>query len=67
MKDGRSFSKQATGREFMWDFDEQARRIRGVIPGLPIPAAQFERLIAACRDLDREPKAAALVGLTIKS
>jgi 2-methylcitrate dehydratase PrpD len=66
MKDGRSYSKQATGREFMWDFDEEARRIRGVVPGLPIPAAQFERLIAACRDLDREPKAAALVGLTLK-
>jgi hypothetical protein len=50
----------------MWDFDEEVRRIRGVVPGLPIPAAQFERLIAICRDLDREPRAATLVGLTLK-
>ena len=41
-KDGKSYTKQATGREFIWDFDEEARRIRGVIPGLPIPAAQFD-------------------------
>ena len=66
MKDGRSYTKQATGREFMWDFDEEVRRIRGVVPGLPISAAQFDRLIATCRDLDRESKAATLVGLTIK-
>jgi len=44
----------------------EVRRIRGVVPGLPISAAQFERLIAACRDLDRESRAAALVGLTLK-
>jgi 2-methylcitrate dehydratase PrpD len=37
-KDGKSYTKQATGREFMWDFDEEARRIRGVAPSLPIPA-----------------------------
>jgi 2-methylcitrate dehydratase PrpD len=65
-KDGKSYTKQATGREFIWDFDEEARRIRGVIPGLPIPAAQFERLIATCRDLDREAAAATLVELTLR-
>jgi len=65
-KDGKSYTKQATGREFIWDFDEEARRIRGVIPGLPIPAAQFERLIATCRDLEREAAAATLVELTVK-
>ena len=64
-KDGKSYTKQATGREFIWDFDEEARRIRGVIPGLPIPAAQFERLITTCRDLDREAAAATLVELTL--
>jgi hypothetical protein len=63
-KDGKSYTRQATGREFIWDFDEEVRRIRPVTPGLPIPSAQFERLIAACRDLDREPNAASLVDLT---
>ena len=64
-KDGRSYTKQATGREFIWDFDEQVRRMREVVPGLPIPAARFEELIATCRDLDRAPRADRLVELTV--
>jgi 2-methylcitrate dehydratase PrpD len=65
-KDGKSYTKQGTGREFIWDFDEEVRRIRGVVPGLPIPAAQFEQIIATCRDLDRQPRADTLVQLTVK-
>jgi len=65
-RDGKSYTKQATGREFIWDFAEEARRIREVIPGLPVPAAQFEEIIATCRDLDREPRADKLVRLTLK-
>jgi hypothetical protein len=65
-KDGKSYTKQSTGREFIWDFDEEARRIRDVIPVLPIPGAQFEQLIATCCDLDRQPRADVMVGLTIK-
>jgi len=64
--DGKSYTKQATGREFIWDFAEEARRIRGVIPGLPIPAAQFEEIIATCRDLDKQDRADRLVPLTLK-
>ena len=65
-KDGKSYTKQSTGREFIWDFDEEARRIRGVVPGLPIPAAQFEDIVATCRDLDRQDRADRLIGLTLK-
>ena len=65
-KDGKSYTKQSTGREFIWDFDEEARRIRGVVPGLPIPAAQFDDIIATCRDLDRQNRADRLIGLTLK-
>jgi 2-methylcitrate dehydratase PrpD len=65
-KDGKSYTRQATGREFIWDFNEEARRIRGVIPGLPIPAAQFEDLIATCGDLDRQERADRLVQLTLQ-
>lgn len=65
-KDGKSYTKQATGREFIWDFGEEARRIRGIVPGIPIPAAQFDELIAMCRDLDRQDRAARLIGLTMK-
>ena len=55
-KDGRSYTKQATGREFIWDFEEEARRIRDVIPGLPVTAQRFDDLIATCRALDREDR-----------
>ena len=64
-RDGKSYTKQSTGREFMWDFTEEARRIRDVIPGLPIPAAQFETIIATCRDLDQHDRADSLIRLTL--
>ena len=64
-KDGRSYTKQATGREFIWDFDEEARRIRGVVPGIPISAARFEELVEACRGLDRARLAHRLTELTV--
>jgi 2-methylcitrate dehydratase PrpD len=65
-KDGKSYTRQSTGREFIWDFDEEARRIRGVSAALPIPSAQFEGMISTCRALDREPRADKLVQLTLK-
>ncbi len=65
-KDGKSYTKQSTGREFMWDLEEEARRIRGVIPGVPIPESQFEEIIATCRDLDNERRADKLIKLTTK-
>jgi 2-methylcitrate dehydratase PrpD len=64
-KDGKSYTKQATGREFIWDFHEEVRRIREVTPGLPIPAAQFEELMTTCRDLDRQERADTLLQLTL--
>lgn len=65
-KDGRSFTKEGTGREFIWDFEEEARRIRPVAPGLAINEAQFAELIDACRHLDRADRAAGtLIKLTI--
>jgi 2-methylcitrate dehydratase PrpD len=65
-RDGKSYTKQATGLEFVWDFNEEARRIRDVVPGIPIPAAQFEDIIATCRDLDRRDRADTLIRLTLK-
>jgi hypothetical protein len=56
--DGKHHTKQSTGREFMWDFDEEARQIRDIIPGLPIPPPPLEAIIATCRALDRHTHAA---------
>ncbi len=66
-KDGKSHTRQGTGREFVWDFEEEARRIREVAPGLPVSPARFDEIIAACRNLEDTPRAAALVDLTIAS
>jgi 2-methylcitrate dehydratase PrpD len=65
-KDGKSYTKQSTGREFIWDFNEEVRRLRDVTPGLPIPAAQFQDMISTCRELDRQDRADKLIKLTLK-
>ncbi|HEV8679793.1 MAG TPA: MmgE/PrpD family protein [Stellaceae bacterium] len=66
LKDGRSVTREGTGREFIWDFEEEVRRIRPVAPGLAIGPAQYDQLIDTCRHLDTLDNAAAtLIGLTI--
>jgi len=65
-KDGRSFTREGTGREFIWDFEEEARRIRGISPGTAIGDTQFAALIDSCRNLDTIDRAASkLIALTI--
>ena len=65
-RDGRQFTREGTGREFIWDFEEQARRIGPVAPGLAISEAQFAELVDACRTLERVGAAGQrLVALTI--
>ena len=67
-KDGRSVTREGTGREFIWDFEAQARRIQPVIPGLAIKPEQFAELIDLCRHLERTDNAAEkLIALTIPS
>ncbi|MSQ73688.1 MAG: hypothetical protein EXR27_20790 [Betaproteobacteria bacterium] len=66
-KDGKSYTKQSSGREFIWNFDEEVRRLQEVIPGLPIAAAQFNSIIATCRELEKQGRADALVKLTVKA
>jgi len=66
LKDGRSFVREGTGREFIWDFEEEARRIAPIAPRLAIGEGQFRQLIDACRNLDALDNAAArLIGLTV--
>jgi 2-methylcitrate dehydratase PrpD len=65
-KDGKTHTREGTGREFIWDFEEQARRIQPVTPGLAIGAAQFAELIDHCRNLDQIDQAAGkLIRLTV--
>jgi 2-methylcitrate dehydratase PrpD len=64
-KDGKSYTRQSTGREFIWDYDGLVGRLREVVPGLPIPAAQYESIIETCRGLERSARAGTLVDLTL--
>jgi hypothetical protein len=65
-KDGRSYTRAGTGREFIWDFAEEARRIGEIAPGLAIGDKQFAELIDACRHLETLDRAASrLIALTI--
>jgi len=65
-KDGRSLTKEGTGREFIWDFEEHARRIRPIAPGLAIGEAQFGELVDTCRHLDLMDRAAErVIALTV--
>src|SRR5438477_11091200 len=66
LKDGRSVTREGTGREFIWDFEEHVRRMRGIAPGLAISETQFAELIDTCRHLDTLDRAASsLIDLTL--
>jgi 2-methylcitrate dehydratase PrpD len=56
-KDGRSFTREGTGREFIWNFEDEADRIRPISSGLAITPERYEGLIDACRDLEQEETA----------
>jgi 2-methylcitrate dehydratase PrpD len=65
-KDGRSFTREGTGREFIWNFEDEADRIRPISPGLAITPERYEGLIDACRTLEQEETAwEPLIMLTI--
>ena len=63
--DGRSYQRVGTGKEFIWDFSDEVRRLDGLTAGIPIPAEQFHTLIDACRDLETLTRADQLVALTL--
>ena len=42
-KDGRSYTREGTGREFIWDFEEHVRRMQSISSGLAISEDVDER------------------------
>jgi 2-methylcitrate dehydratase PrpD len=65
-KDGRTLTREGTGREFIWDFETEADRIRPIASGLAITPERFDGLIDACRTLEQQETAwEPLVMLTI--
>ncbi len=59
------FTRQATGREFIFSFDELVNRICGIAPGLPIPEPRYREIIGTCRMLETQEKAEKLIRLTV--
>jgi 2-methylcitrate dehydratase PrpD len=67
-KDSRSVTREGTGREFIWDFEEHAKRIQPITPGLAISPERFAELIDTCRNLEAADSAAhKVIALTIPS
>jgi len=65
-KDGRTLTREGTGREFIFDFEELVRRMQPIAPGLAISPQRYGELIDSCRRLDRLDNAAQhLIALTI--
>ena len=65
LKDGRHIVGEYDGRELMWDFAKDAKELRRFIPGLPIKADQYDRLVAAISGLDKATSVDELVRLTL--
>ncbi len=65
-KDGRQFTREGTGREFIWDFEQHARRMTEIGEGAAIGPAGYDALVALCRGLETADKAGPrLVAATI--
>jgi hypothetical protein len=65
MRDGRTFTRQGTGHEFIWDFASEAARIREIVPALRMSPAHYEALVDACGRLDEVARVSDLVELTL--
>jgi 2-methylcitrate dehydratase PrpD len=65
LRNGQQYSRTATGREFIWDFDEEVRRLGGIETGLPIAPGQYRELTEACRNLDALDTASHLIDCSL--
>ena len=65
-QDGKSYTREGTGREFIFDYEGLVNRIGAVGSGMQITESRYGELIDACRKLDGLDDAAGrLIGLTL--
>ena len=67
LRDGRRVTGEYHGRELMWDFAKDAEVLRRFVPGLPVPSAQYDRLVATIAKPDAAASVDELVRLTLPS
>jgi hypothetical protein len=65
LRDGKRVTGEYNGRELMWDFARNAQELKRFVPGLPIGASQYERLVGAISKLDTAASVDDIVRLTI--
>ena len=65
MKDGTTYEGEFTGQEFKWGFEEDSRRLRDLVPGLPITPERFEQIVRTVGRLQDLSSINELVRLTV--
>ena len=65
LKNGHRVQQEYNGRELMWDFAKDARILQRFVPGLPIAAAQYDRLVTTIAKLETAASVDELVRLTL--
>jgi 2-methylcitrate dehydratase PrpD len=65
-KDGKSYTKEGTGREFIFTFEELVRRNQPLAAGVPIGEQRYLEFVDACRKLEtHEAAGKKLIALTV--
>ena len=65
LKNGQSFTKSATGKEFIWNFSTLKNRLQKIVSGIPIHERQYDELVTVCSGLENVEMATKLIELTI--
>ena len=65
LKDGTTYEGEFTGQELKWGFEEDSRRLRDLIPGLPIPPERFEQIVETAGRLQDLSSINELLKLTV--
>ncbi len=65
LRGGRSISKTATGKEFIFNFDTLAARMKEIACGTPVGDNGYDNIVSTCRRLDRASDIHGLIQATI--
>lgn len=64
MKDGKNYQMELTGKELKWGLEEEIKKIKALLPWLPVHEGQFNELIATVREAEGLERIDRLLKLT---